>query len=117
MDIDILIGLLAFVVSVAGWLLRQKDAQQAKDIENLRTSIKLLFEKHDQDVAALQELRLQIAEGHYKKAELDARFDRMEKTFTNGFDSLGKKIDELTNALITHITKEAKNENCNSSKN
>lgn len=101
MDTDILLGLLAFVVSILGFLLRQKDAKQ-------EASIKLLFEKHDEDVKALQELRLQIAEGHYKKVELDAKFDRMETTFRTGFDTLGKKFDDLTNLLIAHITKEEK---------
>ena len=61
----------AFIVfSVLWWLLKSKDeAQQAQ--------IKLLFDKHDDDARALQELRLQIAQNHYHKVELDARFEKL----------------------------------------
>lgn len=102
--------LLALIVTVLGglvwYLLRQKDAQQEE-------KIKLLFRKYDEvakaaveDARALQELRIQIAEGHYKKSELDTRFDRLEFAFRDGLTTLGDKFDKLTDTLLQHISKE-----------
>jgi hypothetical protein len=76
------------IISVIGVLLRNKDQAQAEQIA-------MLFKKHDDDVAALQELRLQIANNHYVKHELDLRFDKLEATFTRGFDELGKALRDL----------------------
>ncbi len=118
MNDPITIGLLVTVlVSALGYLLARKDEAQAKEITELRASSEaqaskqketnnLLFQKHDQDVAALQDLRIQIAEGHYKKTELDQRFQRLEDTFEKGMDALGKKLDKMTDILVDHIQKE-----------
>lgn len=86
--------LIVTIGCVVWWLLRQKDAKQELDI-------KLLWEKHEEDAKALQDLRLQIAEGHYKKTELDARFDKLEATFSKGFSNLGAKLDALSSSLAT----------------
>lgn len=98
---DILLFIFALLFAIIGWFLRQKDLSQAE-------AIKLLFQKHDEDAAALQELRLQIAEGHYKKAELDMKFLALEKTFKDGFDNLGMKFDTLSQALMQHLIGEGK---------
>ena len=106
--------LISIVFSIIGYFLRQKDAEQGKLIEQVRTdcstrdakqdsSIALLFSKHDADVSALQDLRLQIARDHYQKEELDARFTRLEAAFQKGFDDLGKKFDRLSDALMQHM--------------
>lgn len=87
------------MVAVIGWFLRQKDEQQAK-------SIALLFAKHDEDAAALANLRLEIAKEHYLKHELDARFLSLEQTFKHGMADLGAKFDRLSEILIDHVTKE-----------
>lgn len=84
------------IFSVLWYLLRQKDAHQEEQI-------KLLFKKHDDDASALQELRLQIAEGHYKKGELDAKFERLDTTIRDSFKELGGKFDELSKTLIAHV--------------
>jgi type III secretory pathway component EscV len=110
-------AVLAVLIAALGYLLARKDEAQAKEITELRTSSEaqatkqketnnLLFQKHDQDVAALQDLRIQIAEGHYKKTELDQRFQRLEDTFEKGMDALGKKLDKMTDILVDHIQKE-----------
>lgn len=99
MAIDLLTCVLGIVISVIGWLLRNKDAEQA-------SSIRLLFEKHDNDALALQELRVQIAAKHYERPELDAKFDRLDATFRDGFDKLGQKFDRLSDTLSGHISKE-----------
>ena len=87
---------LGVVVALIGYLLRQKDAEQGSKID-------LLFSKHDNDAAALQELRLQIARDHYQKEELDARFARLEAAFQKGFDDLGRKFDRLSDVLLQHM--------------
>ena len=107
------------VFSVLWWLLKQKDAAQQKEMQKMQEDfvtalkekedkINLLFTKHDDDVKALHELRVQIADGHYKKTELDMKFDRLEFAFKSGFDVLGGKFDKLSDALINHISKEDK---------
>lgn len=69
-------------------------------------SIRLLFQKHDEDSARLDAFQLEIARKHYVKEELDARFDRLEMAFTKGFDTMGGKFDKLSDLLMDHIQKE-----------
>lgn len=114
MWLEIALFLLGLVFSIIGYFLRQKDAEQGKQIQQTKdecaardakqdAQIALLFSKHDADVSALQELRLQIAKDHYQKEELDARFSRLEAAFQKGFDDLGKKFDKLSDALLQHM--------------
>lgn len=114
MVLEIGLFLIGIVFSIIGYFLRQKDAEQGKLIEQVRadcsardakqdSNIALLFSKHDADVTALQELRLQIARDHYQKEELDARFSRLEAAFQRGFDDLGKKFDRLSDVLMRHM--------------
>lgn len=78
---------------VLWWLLRQKDATQARQID-------LLFTKHDDDAHRLAELELKIAANHYIKPELDAKFERLESSIREGMRELGGKFDRLSEALI-----------------
>src|SRR5574340_326512 len=78
---------------VLWWLLRQKDATQARQIE-------LLFTKHDDDAQRLTDLELKIAANHYIKPELDAKFERLESSIREGMRELGGKFDRLSEALI-----------------
>lgn len=87
------------VASLVWYLLRKRDEEQQE-------AINLLFKKHDMDADALAALKLEIASHHYVKSELDAKFDRLQDTFTSGFDALGKKFDKLSDALIDHIARE-----------
>jgi uncharacterized protein HemX len=98
---DILLFIISGVGAIMWYLLKQKDEKQGREIE-------MLFKKHDEDVQALQELRVQIAEGHYKKTELDYKFDRIELAITNSFSNLASKFDKLSDVLIAHITHEDK---------
>lgn len=100
MDIikDIGVPALFCVLGIIGWFLRSKDEAQAKQIA-------LLFLKHDDDAAALSELKERIAREHYVKGELDVRFQRLEDAFTHGFTELGMKIDKLADAMMAHILK------------
>ena len=93
MDAIIIETMLGCIGTVVWWLLRDKDAKQAEQI-------RLLFEKHDQDVKELAELRLNVASKHYEKSELDMRFKELEATFKEGFKGLGDKFDDLSQILI-----------------
>ena len=86
------------LIGIVGFFLRQKDDKQAKEIA-------LLFKKSDENAAAHGSLRLEIAKEHYMKGELDTRFAHLERTFKEGFDTLGKKFDDLSIALLRHIDK------------
>ena len=91
--IEIGLAALGGAFTVIWWLLRKKDDAQEKKID-------LLFEKHDLDASKLEELRLQIAEKHYIKPELDSKFDRLEASIKSGMTELGGKFDALSKILI-----------------
>lgn len=95
---------LTILIAIIGYFLRQKDEKQQESLNDLKTAsekeIALLWQKHDQDAQDLSELRLHIASQHYVKTELDARFDKMELAFSQGFDSLGRKMDKMIDALL-----------------
>jgi uncharacterized protein HemX len=91
--VELLLAVAALVFAVLWYLLQQKDAKQQRDIE-------LLWQRHDEDAKELQVLKLQIAQQHYVKTELDTKFDRMEETFRVGFRDLGQKVDAMTSAIM-----------------
>jgi hypothetical protein len=91
--------------TILWYLLQHKDASQEKELVEL-------WRKHDEDAKSLQELRLQIAEGHYKKIELDNRFEKFEEAIKHGFEGLGEKFDSLSLTLVNHIQLEDKRNSC-----
>jgi hypothetical protein len=99
-----IIEILMAIISAAGvviWsLLRRKDEQQEKAIEELRAQTTLLFRKHDEDSGRLDAFQLEIAKHHYTAPQLDARFDRLDMSFRSGMHELGAKLDKLTDTLI-----------------
>ncbi len=99
MSLEIIITVASGVISIIFWFLRQKDEQQANQI-------KLLFEKHDADAQALQDLRVQIASKHYERPELDAKFDKLELAIKEGFSGMRQDFSKLSDVLIDHIRKE-----------
>jgi uncharacterized protein HemX len=96
---EVLAALLAALIAVVWALLKKKDSDQ-------ETQIKLLFAKHDEDAKALQELRVQIAEKHYVKTELDSKFDKLEVTIKESFKELSIEFRALSAALLDHIKQE-----------
>lgn len=107
METGTIIAILGILIVPAfAYLLNKKDAAQEEQIKALGELIKLLFKKHDDDVAALILLQRQIDKEHYVKPELDARFQSLESTFREGFASLKSEFRELAQILIAHVTKE-----------
>lgn len=106
MDLSTIIAILGIlIVPAMAHLLNKKDAAQEKEITALQELVRLLFKKHDDDVAALVLLQRQIDKEHYVKPELDARFQSLESTFRSGMHDLGAKFDRLSNLLMEHVTK------------
>lgn len=99
--------LLSGLFVVLWWLYRQKDQDSKEKYLQLKEetdkAVALLFEKHDEDVSELNDLKLLIASKHYERTDLDAKFDRMEATFKSGFIELGAKFDKLTDVLTKHM--------------
>lgn len=91
------IAILSGLFAVLWWLLRQKDLAQQKQIS-------MLFEKHDADAQRLQDLELDIAKHHYLKVELDPKFDRLALSFRTDMESLGLKVEKLTDAVIRRVS-------------
>lgn len=95
---DIAAAGIFMLLGIVGWFLRAKDSAQEKQIS-------ALWEKHDEDVRSLQELRERIAREHYVKAELDMRFQRLEDAFRDGFRDMGDKLDKISSLLLDHLAK------------
>ncbi len=59
----------------------------------------LMFNRREDDLRQLQNLEKTVASEHYKRGELDLKFDRMEAAIKagieKGFDSLNKRFDQL----------------------
>jgi hypothetical protein len=87
----LLLGLTG-IFTVLWWLLRNKDASQQKAIE-------LIWMKFDTLAKETTDLRMHVAESHYKKPELDVKFDRLETSFRGGLGDLGIKMDRLTQTV------------------
>ena len=103
MDAWIVEGGLGALMAVLWYLLKQKDEQNKKDIA-------LLWQKHDEDVKALAKLELSIAGDHYRRDELDRRFDKLEQTFAAGFDkfvaqmeAMSGELKQLRDSIIHHL--------------
>ncbi|MFA6064030.1 MAG: hypothetical protein WC736_15685 [Gallionella sp.] len=107
---------LGVLVGVIGWLLAKRDdkrqeeiAASAAAVEKLRTEhqseIHELFRLRAQDVQALAEYKLKIAENHYPKNELDSRFAQLNQTMEKGFNSLGEEVKAMTHAIVEHVNK------------
>jgi hypothetical protein len=86
----VLVGCAVTIVwGVFAWLLVDKDKKQQQQIE-------LLFKRYDTLASDLLNLRLLIAESHYKKTELDIKFEKLEHAFRGGLHDIGLKVDRLT---------------------
>lgn len=96
MTTDILLLCLTGLFTVLWYLLRQKDAKQESEINNL-------YKLHHEDENKLHELELEIARNHYPKHELDARFSQLDATIRSGFSALSGDIKEMTKALQDHL--------------
>ena len=92
-DKDLLIPILAGLLSVVWYFLRTQDTRQQKSID-------LLFKKHDDDAKELEALKLHVAGEHYKRGELDQKFDKLEVTVREGLSGLASKLDKLTDVMI-----------------
>lgn len=125
---------LSGVFVVLWWLLRTKDEKQQQEIHDFRQEIESykvtrkieidsqfdrlwtkqrddnaqLLAKHEVDVRELAELRERIAREHYVKQELDNKFDKLERAFTDGFKDLGVKFDRLSEVISRRPGEETK---------
>ena len=131
--LDNLLGMtVTGVFAVLWWLLRNKDDKQQQEFNNFVQSVETykevrklevekkfdqlwakqrddyaqLIVKHEADVRELAELRERIAREHYVKQELDNKFDKLERAFTDGFKDLGVKFDRLSEAISRRPTTE-----------
>jgi hypothetical protein len=94
-------AILSGLWAVTWSLLKRKDEQQEKAILELREQTVMLFKKHDDDSARLDEFKLEIAKYHYTAPQLDTRFDKLDISFQQGMNELGTKLDKLTDTLIS----------------
>ena len=112
---DYLLAALGCLFTVLWYLLRQKDDNQERkinenaatskkellDLESqIQTSVALLFKKHDEDEKALNSFELQIARTHYIKDELDVKFNKLELSFKESFKEVQIKLDKVIDILV-----------------
>lgn len=120
------------VFSVLWWLLRNKDDKQQRELQEFihttdtyreirklevekrfdqlwtkqRDDYAQLLSKHEADARELAELRERIAREHYVKQEMDNKFDKLERAFTDGLKDLGLKFDRLGEIIARHQSEE-----------
>ena len=125
------VGLIG-VFSVLWWLLRNKDDKQQRELQDFihntdsyreirklevekkfdqiwtkqRDDYSQLLSKHEIDARELAELRERIAREHYVKQEMDNKFDKLERAFTDGLKDLGLKFDRLGEIIARHQSEE-----------
>jgi hypothetical protein len=95
---EIGIAFLSVLFTALWWFYRKRDDERQKSTD-------LLFKKHDEDVQALNDLKLLIASKHYERTDLDAKFDKMEETTRFGFRDMGEKFDHLSKTLMEFLAK------------
>lgn len=98
------------LISIIGWFLRAKDAQQEREMQQMREhydkQIAALWVKHDADASRLEELVRHIDRAHYTREELDKRFDKLETSLTAAINSVGLRIDKLHATIELHIQRD-----------
>ena len=103
MDTSTIVSAFGTLFSVILWLLKAKDDSQERQfrayresndalVKGLMDSVHNLYRKHDEDVAALSALHLELAREYDTKEELDRRFTTLDKTVRDGFGALVSKF-------------------------
>jgi hypothetical protein len=113
--------LTGLVIGVIGWLLSNKDKQQAKEIADNRShhdaalldlklqsknDIDILHRMHKEDAAKLEELQREVDREHYRKQELDGKFDKLDNSIQDGFRGVRADMKEMMNLVHEHISEE-----------
>lgn len=96
---EILLAVLTALFSLIALLLRQKDSAQEKQIT-------ALWQKHDQDVARLQELELKVASEHYVKKELNDKFNDLK----GEIQGVREDLKAINKTLSEHVMREGNRE-------
>ena len=94
------------ILFLIGLYLAAKDHAHDSEIKELKMSIRELWTADVKDVSDLRDLREVVAGRHYERDELDAKFDKLETTFKDGFKDMGGKFDRMTDAMLAHLAKE-----------
>lgn len=96
MLLDVVVGM---VLALVGYLLKRKDEEQEKLIEDL-------YNKHNTDAERLHQVELKLAADHYVKSELDTKFDKLELVISTGFRDLNAHLEVLCANTVARITYE-----------
>ena len=82
--------------TVLWYLLRQKDSAQAEQIKDLFAFCNSLRQEHN-------DFRVQVSDGHYKKPELDAKFNHLDDTFKQGLRDITARLESMNNIMVEHF--------------
>lgn len=89
------------ITGIIGWLLSRKDEQQAKEIATL-------YRLHEEDSAKLEALQREVDREHYRKNELDSKFDKLDVSIKEGFAGLREDMKEMMTSFHAHVSSEHK---------
>ncbi len=79
-------SILGAIIMVIGYLLKRSN-------EDKDARIKTLFEIHEQDARELQVHKVEIAQNHYPKSEINMIMAEFKGYLNQRFDQLERKID------------------------
>lgn len=109
------------VIGLISWLLARKDNEQETKIKDnkahhdaaladhkiqVKNDIDILHRMHKEDVAKLDELQREVDREHYRKTELDSKFDKLDNSIQEGFKGLRADMKEMMGVFNQHITEE-----------
>ena len=101
MPLDLVSILPTGLIAVLWYLYKKKE-------DKTDEALKMLWNKHDSDAQALQDLKLSVIAEHYKKGELDNKFNKLEHTIEKSLSELGCKFDRLSEILANHAVNKTK---------
>jgi len=84
------------ITGIIGWLLSRKDDQQAKELATL-------YRLHDEDSAKLETLQREVDREHYRKNELDSKFDKLDVSIKEGFAGLREDMKTMMASFHAHV--------------
>lgn len=89
------------ITGIIGWLLARKDEQQQKDIT-------ILYQLHKEDSMKLENLQRELDREHYRKQELDTKFDKLDDSIQTGFIGVRADMKEMLTVIHNHIASDHK---------
>ena len=105
---EIIFALVGTLLAIIGVLIKMQVSRIQKDVEENKSAtekcgtkdeVNLLFKKHDNNASDIAAVKLTLAGEHYKRGELDIKFEKLDTTIKEGFRELSVDLKEMTTSI------------------